>query len=83
MTKANINVDTWYNTALYGGEWYKILTICLPQEVRIEGSEVCDGYGRTFRREADKAGHKCLAEQQKPVQDQQVQNSVMCVHGMV
>jgi len=51
---------------------------------KLELREVkCDDCGRTFRREADKARHKCLAEQQKPVQDQLVQNSGMCVCGMV
>ena len=36
----------------------------------------CDDYRRTFRRETDKARHKCLAEWQKSVQDQQ--GAVQC-----
>jgi len=36
----------------------------------------CDECRRTFKREADKARHNCLAEWQKPVQDQQ--GAVQC-----
>ena len=38
-----------------------------PLELR---EDRCDMCRKTLRREADKARHKCLVEQQKPVQDQ-------------
>ena len=78
--------DTWYYTALNRGEWYKSCTEGATnyqsthhkKQRSLELREVrCDDCRRTFRREADKARHKCSAERQMSVQDQQ--GAMQCV----
>ena len=67
----NINVGTWYDTALNRGEWHKSCTEGVTnyqsahhkKQRTLELREVrCDECRRAFRREADKAQNKCLAE---------------------
>ena len=70
-------VNTWYDTALISSEgWYKAYTEgalnfqCIHQEMQALREVRCDECSSTFRREADKAKHKCLIEQQKPIHEQ-------------
>ena len=41
---------------------------CAPVAVRDVMCEVCS---RTFRRQSDKARHKCMEERRKPIREQQ------------
>ena len=75
----------WYEEAQHRKQWYVTCNGGLSryqhdQQRRREmaSSDVkCSMCGRYFRRESDKARHKCTAERQKPVQEQK--SAVECL----
>ena len=48
--------------------WREGMGTCAPVAVRDVMCEVCS---RTFRRQSDKARHKCMEERRKPLREQQ------------
>ena len=68
----------WYEEALHRKKWYQIYNEGLlhhqherRRENKMAAKNIkCSVCGRCFRRELDKARHKCTAERQKPVQEQ-------------
>ena len=69
----------WYEEAQYRKHWYVTCNGGLSrhqhdQQRRREMAPCdvkCSVCGRCFRRESDKARHKCTAERQRPVQEQE------------
>ena len=75
---AGIQEDSWHEEALHRGKWCEVYNAGLsdyqqtqqqrgmgmPREVK------CDVCGRCFRRECDKARHKCMVERRRPVHEQ-------------
>ena len=70
--------DEWYSVAQDRGKWRDVWNQRLSehqqiQEARRLGMEknvVCSECRRLFRREQDKACHKCIAERRRPVSEQ-------------
>ena len=75
LQQANNSMTTWYDEAQHRGKWYEewnesieqfqLSNQCMP--VKEDECVVCR---RTFRRESDKARHKCVSERKKPVYQQ-------------
>ena len=76
VVKADLKIvgvlDTWYTLSLHGNMWNRLL----PMQYR--GIKNWPGLHyhqysvfRTFQREQDRARHKCIEEQSKPVGQQQ------------
>ena len=73
-----MNVCNWYSEAQDRGKWRAAWNQSLIEnqqanETRRSGAEknvVCVECGRCFRRESDKARHKCADERKKPVSQQ-------------
>ena len=55
--------------------WIERLGVCASVAVRDVMCEVCSS---TFRRQSDKARHKCVEERKKPVREQQ--GAIQCSH---
>ena len=68
-------LDTWYTSALHGNMWNRLYTDAIQRNRQLARSSLpsvqCVVCGRTFRREQDRARHKCIEEQSKPVHQQQ------------
>ena len=81
MKEAGIPENSWYDEALHRGRWYEAynqgLSDYQQRQTRGLSRDVeCDECGRCFRREGDKARHKCTAERQRPVWEQR--GAVQC-----
>ena len=81
MKDAGIPENSWYDEALHRGRWYEAynqgLSDYQQRQTRGLSRDVeCDECGRCFRREGDKARHKCTAERQQPVWEQR--GAVQC-----
>ena len=78
LKEAEMSDSKWYNKAQDRGKWLKAWSQKLSdhqqvQEARRPGTEknvVWSECRRCFRRECDKACHKCTAERDKPVSEQ-------------
>ena len=68
-------LDTWYTSALHGRNWDRLYTEGIQSSQRLAREALptvqCMICGRTFRREQDRARHKCTEERSKPVHQQQ------------
>ena len=68
-------LDTWYSSALHGNMWNRLYTDAIQRNRQLARSSLpsvqCVACGRTFRRKQDRARHKCIEEQLKPVHQQQ------------
>ena len=79
-----MNACNWCSEAQDRGKWraawsQSLIEYQQAQETRRSGAEkivVCVECGRCFRRESDKARHKCVVERRKPVSEQV--NAVQC-----
>ena len=68
----------WYDDAQNRKKWREVWSHRLAEHHQIqaagpngaERSVVCTECGRCFRRESDKARHKCITERMKPVSEQ-------------
>ena len=79
MTKKDVKAmeigEDWYNVAQDRGKWRSAWSQNLAEHqaaqqrgrLRGEKNVLCDVCGRRFRRESDKARHKCAAERRRPV----------------
>ena len=84
MKEAGIPAGSWYELAQRRKEWYKAYSEGVAvhqQQLNTRGqlgarSIKCDLCMRLFRREADRARHKCTEERAKPVKEQS--GSVKC-----
>ena len=67
--------DTWYTSALHRRNWNRLYTEGIQSSRQLTREALptvqCMVCGRTFRREQDKARHKCIEERLKPVHQQQ------------
>ena len=81
---AGIAENTWYKDALHREKWHQAYNESITEHQLSQRQQKqngpreiqCNECGRCFRREGDKARHKCLAERMKPIEDQQ--GSVKC-----
>ena len=80
---ASQNYTAWYDTALSRKTWYERYTAGLQQFQQVQHHHMqptrdvlCVDCGRTFRRQCDKARHKCIGERQRPVCEQR--GAVQC-----
>ena len=68
-------LDTWYSSALHGNMWNRLYTNAIQRNRQLARSSLsslqCVACGRTFRRDQDRARHKCIEEQSNPVHQQQ------------
>ena len=79
LKDVGIQVRGWYEEAQHRKQWYVTCNEGLSryQYDQQRGREMvpcdvkCSMYGRCFRMESDKKRHKCTADHQKPVQEQE------------
>ena len=83
LKSAGISETAWYDTALSRKTWYERYTAGLQQFQQVQHHHMqstkdvlCVDCGRTFRRQCDKARHKCIGERQRPVCEQR--GAVQC-----
>ena len=83
LKSIGVNEDEWYEDAtLSRAGWRSIYRSAMEEEAVSQqqsqrtssrnsvGQVVCESCRRNFRRESDKARHKCLSEREKPVCEQ-------------
>jgi len=66
----------WYDQALERDMWRSVCSQRVEPPSQPEKNVICHVCSRSFRRECDKAHHKCTVERSKPIQDQ----GAMAVH---
>ena len=83
MKDVRIEAEEWYELAQDRREWYRVYSEGAREQLEQHRKKdpgvktvECDVCGRLFRREADKARHKCRDERAKPVDEQR--GSVKC-----
>ena len=67
-----INDGCWCALAKDRRQWQELYLQCTDDQqgyIRVK-VVICSPCGRCFRRESDKAHHKCIAEQERPIKEQ-------------